>query len=71
MGIVHCRLTASLGRNLRYLNRLCARMQQLGFPPEDPLFRAARQARDAAQDLYTAAIYLRCESGVGRPSSRE
>lgn len=60
------RLRATLGRSLRYLNRLCARTQRLGFPLDDPLCQVAHRARDAMQDLYTVAHYCGCRSGVGR-----
>ena len=60
------RLQATLGKQLRYLNRLCARMQRLSFPLDDPLCQPAHRARDAMQDLYTAAHYCGCSSGVGR-----
>ena len=56
------RLQQTLRRQLQYLNRLCARMQRLGFPLEDPLCHPAQRARDALQDLYTAAHYCGCES---------
>jgi len=60
------RLKATLGRHLRFLNRLCGRMQQLQFPLDDPLWQAAAAARNAAQDVYTAAHYAGCKTGVGR-----
>jgi hypothetical protein len=54
-------LAKSLGRQLRYLNRLCARMQRLRFPTEDPLVQSATAARLALQRLYTEAY------SAGRP----
>ncbi len=63
------RLRAVLGRELRYLNNLCGRMQALRFPPEDRLCRAAHRARDAAQDLYTAAHYCACSHGTGNSAT--
>lgn len=54
-----------VGVGLRQLNRLCARMIKLGFPPDDPLYFAAKRARDSMQDLFVAAHYASCKSGVG------
>ncbi|HWE01891.1 MAG TPA: hypothetical protein VG326_05725 [Tepidisphaeraceae bacterium] len=65
------RLRAAVGRELRYLNNLCGRMQTLRFPPDDPLCRAAHRARDALQDLYTASHYCGCSSGVGKEARGE
>jgi hypothetical protein len=65
------RLRLTLGRELRYLNNLCGRMQTLRFPPDDGLCRAAQRARDALQDLYTAAHYCGCSSGVGKGGNAE
>ena len=48
-------LSRTLGRNLRYLNRLCARMQRLRFPIDDPLWQSAAAAREAMQRLYADA----------------
>ena len=59
-----------VGRDLRFLNNLCARMQSLRFPVDDPLCRAALTARDAMQDLYTASHYAGCQGGVGKPTDR-
>ena len=41
------KLVDAIRRQLRYLNRLSARMQALQFRPDDPLLRAAVKARDA------------------------
>lgn len=60
------RLKTVVARELRFLNRLCARMQQLQFPLDDPVWLAASAARNAVQDLHTAAHYAACRSGVGR-----
>ena len=43
------KLRESVARQLRYMNRLCARMQRLGFPVNDPLSAAALNARNAMQ----------------------
>jgi hypothetical protein len=60
------KLTATVARQLQFLNRLCDRMTELGFPTDDPLWRAASQARNAVQDLHVAAHYAGCRGGVGR-----
>jgi hypothetical protein len=60
------RLKSTAGRSLRYLNRLCERMQRLAFPIDDLLCQAGHRARDAMQDLYTASHYCGCKSGVGK-----
>jgi hypothetical protein len=61
------RLKAVVSRQLRFLNRMVGRMQQRQFPLDDPLWLAGVAARNAAQDLLTAAHYAGCKSGVGRP----
>jgi hypothetical protein len=66
------KLKSHLRRQLSYLNRLCGRMQRLGFPIDDPLVRGGTVARNAVQDLYTATMYCGKKEGVGlNPSSRE
>ena len=60
------RLMAQVGRQLRWLDRLCRRMDQLGFPPDDSLRQAALAARSTMQDLHVEAHYASCKSGVGR-----
>jgi hypothetical protein len=59
-------LARTLGRNLRYLNRLCARMQRLRFPMDDPVCQAAHQAREAMHKLYTEAYMAGERRAVGR-----
>lgn len=54
------------GRQLRYVNRLVRRMEQLRFPPDDALLRAALRAQDALQGLTMAAHYASCKHDVGR-----
>jgi hypothetical protein len=49
------RLRADLGRQLRYLNKLCARMQAQRWPLEDLVCRETLRARDAMQELVRAA----------------
>lgn len=60
------KLMATVAKQLRFLNRLCGRMSALGFPPNDPLWRAASEARNAMQDLHVASHYAGCKTGVGR-----
>ncbi len=55
-----------LARDLRYMGRLCSRMQSLGFPPTDPLFAAATRARNSLQELHVVAHYCACTTGVAR-----
>lgn len=43
-----------IGRQLRYLNKLCGRMQIKGWPLDDPICAASLSARDAIQKLFTA-----------------
>ncbi len=62
------KLMRLLGRQLRTLNRLCERMNRRGFPPDDPLNRAALAARNAVQDLHTVAHYASGVAGAGRPT---
>jgi hypothetical protein len=59
-------LRAQVAVRLRWLNRLTARMQRVGFSPQDELFLATQRARNFMQDLMTAAHYASCEHGVGR-----
>jgi hypothetical protein len=61
------KLMARVAEQLRFLNHLCERMQDLGFPPDDPLWRSAIAARDAHQDLHVASHYAECKDGGGRP----
>ncbi len=45
------KLKEQVGRTVRYYNRLVARMELRRFGPTDPLYRAALNARNAAQSL--------------------
>jgi len=60
------KLREILGRNLRFLARLCVRMERLGFPANDPLYVAASKAQRALQELHVRAHYCSCTSGVGK-----
>ena len=51
-------LQQTLARQLRYLHRLCARMQRLRFPLDDPLVKTAMHAREAVQALHNRATDL-------------
>lgn len=59
------RVCRSVRRSLAYVGRLRRRMEVLGFPPDDPLYRAASRAHDALQELHVRAHYCSCTSGVG------
>jgi hypothetical protein len=55
----------ALFRTTGYLSRLRRRMVQVGFPPDDPLFRLVERAFDVLQHLGVEVHYLSC--GVGEP----
>jgi hypothetical protein len=55
------RLCADLAGHARYLNRLCARMERLGFPVSDPLYARAISGRNTAEAL------LSCAGDIGKP----
>lgn len=61
--------TAQVMRQLRYHNRVIARMERLGWSVNDPLWREALRVRDALQGLRMAAHYAGCPSGVGKPDA--
>lgn len=61
------RLVESIRRQLVYHNNLCARIQSLQWPVDDPVNRAALVARNALQDLLTAARYAGMKTGIGKP----
>ena len=62
------KLRTDVAKMLRYLNRLVERMTRLGFPVNDPLNIAGASARNAMQDLHTAAHYATVPHGVGIPA---
>ena len=62
------KLKQQVGRTVRYYNNLVARIELRRFGATDPLYRAALNARNAAQSLWMAAHYASCKSGVGRPA---
>jgi len=49
---------------LRWLNRLCERLQAHRVPPDDPLMRAATQAYNAMHALRVHSMYAAIEHGV-------
>jgi hypothetical protein len=63
-------LRERFGRMLNYAGRVKRRMERLGFPHNDPLYRETLRACDALQGLHMAAHYASCKSGVGK-SQRE
>ena len=62
------RLKEALGPQLRYLGRLLARMEKVGFVPSDPLYQKVKAAHDAVHDLHIHVHYLECDAR--RRSSR-
>jgi hypothetical protein len=56
------RLHKALGAHLRYLGRLHARMEKVGFVPGDPLFERVKKAHDAMHDLTVHVHYMECEA---------
>jgi hypothetical protein len=60
------RLWEQVGRRLRYVGALRRRMELVGFPPDDPMYRATAKAFDGLQELSVRAHYASCASGVGR-----
>lgn len=49
-------------RQAKYLSRLTWRMEQVGFPKDDPLYAKAMRARDAALALLEFAQELEKEN---------
>jgi hypothetical protein len=60
------KLQPIIARYLRFLNRLCQRMDRLSVPPSNDVKMAALKARDATQELHVSCHYATCTSGVGR-----
>ena len=63
-------INKALFPKLNYIFRLRARMQKVGFPPDDPLFDLVCKAYDALHRLHIETHYLSC-NGVGRPSQSD
>ena len=59
-------LMKQVGDRLRYLGRLCERMNQRGFPPNDELFEAAMKAYEALHELHVKCHYAGCKEGVAK-----
>jgi hypothetical protein len=64
------RLCADLGRYARYLNRLCARMEQLGFPVSDAVYARSISARNSAEALLAFARDIRHPRAHAHATSR-
>ena len=60
------RLRDAVRPPLAWLGRLRKRMDELGFPPQDPLYQSVLRAHNAMQELHVRAHYGACTSGVGR-----
>jgi hypothetical protein len=59
-------LKRHIGRQLRYLGKLCKRLDAVGFSPVDWLYTDAHQAFDAIHTLSVKLHSLSVKSGVGR-----
>ena len=57
-------LLASVRRQLSYLGKLRDRMNQRGFPPDDPLYVAATGAFNAVHALGVELHYLTCPAAT-------
>ena len=51
-------LNEIITRQLRFLGRLLRRMEQLGFPPDDLLYRTSLNAYDGVHRLRVHCHYL-------------
>ena len=58
-------LRIALGPRMRWLFRLCERIDQLGIDPSDPIRLAAYEAYNALHALAVRAHYGSCDGGVG------
>jgi hypothetical protein len=54
------KLRDQVNRHVRYFRRLRTRLEQIGYTPVDPLYRAALDAEHAAQGLAVTAHYHSC-----------
>jgi hypothetical protein len=52
-------LQATIGKQLGYVNKVCARMRELGFLVDDPVYREALRAESALQALFDVTRRLR------------
>jgi hypothetical protein len=64
------KMYAAMVPTLRYLNRLCERLNERQFLPSDQLYRATLKAQDAMMQLTTTLHYLTCD-GVGEPAREQ
>ena len=64
------RISQPLYPATNYLVRLRRRMEQRGFPPDDPLYLEVCAAYEAIHRLGMSVHYLSCD-GVGRASTDE
>lgn len=63
-------LRESLRRQQDYLARLLIRMQERGFPKDDPIRVAVRDAERAVRAAWTAMHTVGLSTGVGRHRGR-
>jgi hypothetical protein len=64
-------LHAQVAAHLCYFGRLQRRMERLGFPPDDVLYRHVVAAYNSAHALMVQAHYLSVQSGVGNRKVNE
>lgn len=57
-----------VARHLAYAARLRRRLEQLRFPPDDPLMASTTHAYHALHELHVRLHYLGCRHGVGETS---
>ena len=58
-----------LGPTTGYLTRVVQRMEKIGFPVDDMLYRHAVEAQHRMPGLCMELHYLGCRNGVGRKST--
>lgn len=56
-----------MGPPMRWMKRICDRMDKLGISPTDDIYVAAQNAYNALHSLGVRSHYRSCESGVGEP----
>ena len=60
------RIREALVPSFGYLTKLCRRMEQTEFTPDDKLYRLAGEAQNAMHHLCVELHYRSCSGGVGR-----
>ena len=60
------KLHVALTPSLRYLGRLRARMETVGFLPNDKLYQLVTRAYDDLHHLCVELHYMSCSGGVGK-----